>query len=394
MNRLVLLVALVGCKSELNPAYCAAHPGDSRCTQSGDANVPDGAGSDSGLDATPICLGTAPFKVCLDDTPTADLSLATVINTNTSMNCLATQPTGWSAQNQPDACFMVGKNVALTGNYLIRGARPLVVFAADSVTLTGAFDLSAHRGGTGSGQNPAGYNGALCTQLTVGGDSTNGAGGGAGGSLGSKGGSGGAGGGAAAAPAIDQPATTTLHAGCPGSAGGTGDNQGTAGLLSTGGFGGGAMYIVAKNSITFAPGTIVNASGAAGVAGNHRTGGGGGGSGGMLVFVAPTITVTQAPVFIMANGGGAAAGGTASNDGKNGMDADDGHPFQVAPGGVMNGDASGGNGYAFDGTNPIDAQVGATGPAGSGGGGGGGGAGIIIASSSLSPASVSPPAQN
>ena len=48
MKRLFLIATLLGCKSELNPAYCAAHPTDTRCTEAGlDAS----SGSDAGGEA-------------------------------------------------------------------------------------------------------------------------------------------------------------------------------------------------------------------------------------------------------------------------------------------------------------------------------------------------------
>ena len=399
MNRAILLVlVLAGCKSELNPAYCAAHPTDTRCVQAGDGGVIDGDDFDGNDAVAPaICLGTDPFKVCLREMPTTDTSVTVGINTGNSGLCLkpADTPIDWAAQNEPDACFIVGANVTLTGNLAVRGPRPLVLVATGTVTLTGQFDLAAHRNQFNTNQTPPGFNAAACDPVvTPAKADPNGASGGGGGSLGTKGGNGGTGdnGTVAAGLAVDQTFPTVLHGGCPGAPGGLGDGQGTAGMTSTGGWGGGVLYVLAQTSIVLTDGTIINASGAAGMAGNDRTGGGGGGSGGMIVLTAPLITAGSS-TFVMANGGGGAAGGTNASDGKNGTDPANGNPSMPAPGGTQGALAAGGNGYAFNGV-AIDATTGAVGTSGNGGGGGGGGAGLFVATMSLgATAGVSPPPQ-
>lgn len=388
---LVLLIAVVGCRSELNPAYCAAHPTDTRCTPidaRGDADI------DADENVTPaICLGTQPYQVCLRDLPTSDTPITQNIATGSNLTCLKTvqEPIGWAAEGQPDACFVVGQNVTVAGTLTVKGARPLVIVATDTVTITGTLDLSAKRGNFNTGSPPPGFSAAGCAPFTTTAtNSATGGGGGAGGSLGTKGGNGGAGdnGASGAGLALDVPPPSVLHAGCMGGAGGTGDGMGTATMITAGGWGGGAIYVLAQNKIVLSSGTVINASGAAGDAGSHRTGGGGGGSGGMIMLIAPAFDVGT-NTFVYANGGGGASGGTTSNDGKNGSDPGS-NPTQQAAGGVLASAGAGGAGYAAT----IDAAPGGLGPTGNGGGGGGGGAGLIVASQALTPnAVVSPPSQ-
>lgn len=392
MTRAYLAVLLLaGCRSELNPAYCAAHPADDRCTQAG----LDGAqGSDAGpmLDAAEaVCVGQGKFQACLRTLP-QPITLSADIQTDGNQ-CLAKadEPIGWTAsQGQPDACFIVGSTVQITGTLTVRGTRPLVIVATDTITLTGTLDVSARVGKTFV---PAGFDPANCDPFgTTPMNATNGGGGGAGGSLGAVGGNGGKGGNNATAGTATLPAmqVTTLHAGCPGQAGGTGDGMGTPNLASAGGFGGGALALIAGTKISFAANSVINASGAAGTAGNHRTGGGGGGSGGMIALWAPMFQVgTSTEIF--ANGGGGSSGGTNSSDGVDGNDPPYAPPNPNIPGngGVLGGAGNGGNGYALD----LDPQVGTTGNSGNGGGGGGGGAGIVFANMAIGAnATVSPPA--
>jgi hypothetical protein len=396
---IVIVIALAGCKSELNPAYCAAHGTDPRCVHAGDGNPAIDGDSDGNDAVTPaICLGEGAYRVCLRDMPTGDTPITSGFNTTNSNICLdaAHMPIDWTVQGQPDACFVVGATVTITNNMVFHGPRPIIFVATDTVTFSGQIDIAAHRGSYATNQSPPGFSVAACAPFaTAGTNDANGGGGGAGGTFGTAGGNGGTGnnGQIAAGHAVDQPPPTVLHAGCPGQAGGTGDNQGTANLFAMGGWGGGTMYVLAGSSIVLSAGTIINASGAAGVAGNHRTGGGGGGSGGMIVLSAPAI-MAGTNTFLMANGGGGSSGGTNSNDGKNGMDPVNGNPFMQAPGGVLTGGGTGGAGYAFDGTNALDGVVGGVGISGDGGGGGGGGAGLILAPMALgATAAVSPPIQ-
>jgi hypothetical protein len=388
---LLLLILVAACRSELNPAYCAAHPTDTRCATidaAGDADL------DADENVTPaICLGTPPYQVCLRELPTTDTPVTQNIVTGSKTTCLKTvqEPIGWAAEGEPDACFVVGQNVTVAGTLTVKGTRPLVIVATDTVTITGTLDLSAKRGNFNVGAPPPGFSVAACTPFTTTAtNSANGGGGGAGGSLGTRGGDGGAGdnGASGAGLTVDSTPPSVLQAGCMGGPGGTGDGQGSATMITAGGWGGGALYVLAQNKIVLSAGTVINASGAAGDAGSHRTGGGGGGSGGMIMLIAPAFDIGT-NTFVYANGGGGASGGTNQGDGKNGSDPGS-NPAQPAAGGVLAAAGTGGAGYAAT----VDAVVGGLGPSGNGGGGGGGGAGIIVASQALTPnAVVSPPSQ-
>ncbi|MFT3695433.1 MAG: hypothetical protein QM831_20025 [Kofleriaceae bacterium] len=377
---------LAGCRSELNPAYCAAHPTDDRCANAVFDGPAASDGTTDGNEQPAVCVGEGKFKVCLRELPAPNM-ISTQIGT-ASATCLDQQPIGWIEQGQPESCFIVGSTLQLTGTLAIKGARPLVLVATDTITLTGVLDLSARKGRM---FNPPGFSVGGCDPFAATAtDKNTGGSGGAGGSLGAFGGNGGAGDnggvapGKAAGPANE---ITVLHAGCVGEAGGAGDGQGSN-VPSAGGFGGGAIALIAGNKIVFSGTAQINASGAAGTAGGHRTGGGGGGSGGMIALWAPMYDVGTG-TLVFANGGGGASGGTNSNDGTDGIDppSNPANPLIPANGGTLAGAGAGGNGYALN----IDPQAGGTGNSGDGGGGGGGGAGIIFANQALgSNATVSP----
>src|ERR1700686_3339124 len=101
--------ALAGCRSELNPAYCAAHPTDTRCTS---IDAPTDAATS---DAMPICVGAGAYMVCLQGAPPAIVNLATNINTSSAM-CLAQQPVGWIESGQPAACVIAGVDVTIAAS--------------------------------------------------------------------------------------------------------------------------------------------------------------------------------------------------------------------------------------------------------------------------------------
>jgi hypothetical protein len=140
---------------------------------------------------------------------------------------------------------------------------------------------------------------------------------------------------------------------------------GSAGAGSAVAPGGGALQIVAGQSITIGPNAHVNACGQG--AQNNQ----GGGSGGAILLEAPTVVVEGT---IAANGGG--GGGTAFG-GDNGADGN--ASATPALGGldtyVDGGTAAGGVGSA--GTTTAGGNGGAPDPRGMSGGGGGGGAGRI-----------------
>jgi hypothetical protein len=159
-----------------------------------------------------------------------------------------------------------------------------------------------------------------------------------------------------------------LRGGCPGGKGGIG----TGTTRTLGGPGGGAIYLVARGTLTI--NGAIDASGAGGNGGSStKAGGGGGGSGGMIVIHAGTIAL-GANGAVAANGGGGGGGGGVAAGGSDGDDPIGNFPLMVASGGqfAMMGAVRGGDGAA--GATP--AKEGSD-SAGGGGGGGGGGLGQI-----------------
>ena len=376
----IALVAVVGCKSELNPAYCAAHETDPRC--GGDAAViVDGQADGSTIDAS-TCVGTGLYTVCLaDQLPTSDLAITANIDTDSTVSCLHFQPPGWVEGGQPAACFVAGIHVTVSGTVTARGTRPLVIVATDTLTITGEIDASAKHSSPTT--IPAGFDPNGCAPyVTIPADNANGGGGGAGASFTTTGGDGGTGNNAATQAGLHVAAIaapTTLRAGCIGQNGGDGDN--TGGGAGVGGNGGGAVFLVAGNSITLPSSATIDVSGAGGDNGGHHSGGGGAGSGGMLVLSSSSFSITGAK--LLADGGGGASGGTNAT-GNPGSDPSNG--TTAASGGTISGGASGGNG--FFGT--TDATAGGNGASNDGGGGGGGGGGYLQSNHPLTGAAVSP----
>jgi hypothetical protein len=350
------------------------------------------AGGGGEMGEAGYCLGFPKFRVCLDEEPTSPLAIDEdlLLDTSASNLCASKQPTSWSMQGQPKACFLVGSSVTISAKVQARGALPLVIFASESITITSSLDAASHNAsptnmihGPGS-TNTMQQQELMCIGMAPGtGAATAG---GSGGTFRTRGGEGGrssAGslGGKAPDPSMDPP--MVLRPGCDGGSGPTNTTTNMTG--GSGGFGGGVVYLVAKNKITI--NGVVNVSGAAGGGGRATAGGGGGGSGGMILLHAQTITGNGG--VLVANGGGGGGGGGQST-GSYGLEPSLQTPTQVAPGGV--GGAPGGNGGdGFAGTMPAEAgdSAAAGGPA-SGGGGGGGGGGYIRANVSPMNLTASP----
>jgi hypothetical protein len=332
-----------------------------------DAASPDAALPDAGLpiDAAvaadapvALCAGTL-ARVCVDPPPSSskNLTMTTIDTAMASMCTPYTSPTGTTA------CVIAGLSITVSSSIRVIGDRPLILLAADAITIDGKLDVASHRaaGGAGASLGPCATDSVNPT-TTVGG----GGGGGWGGSFGGPGGPGGIGvgnGKGGVPPGTTVPAT--LRGGCPGG-GGAGDG-GTAGL------GGGAVALIAINTVSIA-GTV-NASGSPGGGGSASGGGGGGGAGGMIVLEAATVKVTGQ---CFANGGGGGEGANAAADG----DPGEASPAPDRPGaGGQGGTMFGGDGgdSAFGKT--LGGVVGGVGEsigaAIGGGGGGGGSAGVI-----------------
>jgi hypothetical protein len=283
---------LAACSFQASPS--GQNPGDDGPGGGGGVDASGGGGGGGGgSDAGPPppdarqCFGVGLLvNLCLDAAPSDDKTFgATNFDTGGS-SCTKVVP----QTSGPDLCIVAHKTITVTGAFVATGTRALVMIAADTLTVQagGSIDVSSKI--TGGSRKGAAANTGTCSTLTRGGSDSGGGGGGAGGSFADVAGHGGIGdtnntappnGSAAGAPVGTAQATPTiLRGGCPGSAGGDGStDQNKAG--GAGGDGGGAVYLIAYNTITIS-GTVFG-SGAAGGATAGRNGaeqgGGGGGSG-------------------------------------------------------------------------------------------------------------------
>jgi len=341
--------------------------------------VSDGAVDGDAVDDGPINDDAGPGELCAGTSngligvkcfiPGADVvfDVNDTFNTDTDGRCDTTENT---------ACFVVGNSIVVNASATLDalGMRPLVLWSATTIVISGTVDASSRSGVVklGSGANTT-MCGALDGEARI--DiSPQPGGGGTGASY--RGGGGGGGRGRSTngnTTALGGPVGVSigLRGGC---AGGNGGHN-----LGSGGNGGGAVYLMAGASIQVTG--VINASGAGGgtatSSSTQRPGGGGGGSGGLIGLEAPTINVTNARLISL-GGGGASGGG--DFDGAVGQKGGDPvvDPVARGAGGIQSAPAnSGGAGAAGDcsiGTGG-NVMAGITG----GGGGGGGGCGYIKA---------------
>ncbi len=302
-----------------------------------------------------------------------------------------------------------------SGSIRLTGNRPVIFLMGDTIILHGPIDAAGHGTVPGAGGNlaicqvpvgtganpvpPAGGNGAAYGTAGIAGLGVAGSGGGGAGGPGGRGGQGGQAstqgasgnaGGKAGAQYVR--AGSQLMGGCSGGTGGHG--------TSTGGAGGGALQLVAGNSIIL-DSTWIDVSGAAGVGGTHVVsdtsgagGAGGGGSAGTLILEAPLVSGYYATLVANGGSGGEGAGRLSDNataldgNGGNGADGRTAVCTQPAPGGTgqtFNG-GNGGNGGAVglgatagqDGVLWTDPTLSYANVEGGGGGGGGAAASILI----------------
>jgi len=375
----IVAIALAGCE-KMNPKYCPAHPDDPDCAARIDAAGMDSDAYDP-IDAR-ATYGAGNYAVDLPTVGPAMLMLGS-FNTSGGNPCISAQ--AWVNMTQPDACFVVARNVTIQ-DATITGSRPLVVVATDTLTIKGKLDVASHNAsgvltsGPGAINPPAGGCAGTAPQTDSGGG-----GGGAGGTFTTKGGNGGTGNAGAANGGIAANSMTMpmlLRAGCSGQTGGAGGTGGS------GGGGGGAVYLLAGNVIDLSTAQI-NASGAGGAIGVNRGGGGGGGAGGMVVvFVdSPMGTITTAVTTrIVANGGG---GGTGYGHG----DDPDVTMATVPAMGASAGGSCPTNGGGNGGVTMMTGTVGGPGCSTGGGtmgGGGGGGVGYIQSNQPIGLGTYSP----
>ena len=223
----------------------------------------------------------------------------------------------------------------------IVGVRPAIIVSMKDILVLGAIEVSAGaQPCTGAG---VGANGSGAVYKSGGGGGGFASAGGAGGSVTS-----GAAGGAAGAINLG----TQLRGGCPGGLGG-----GSSARASSGG---GALQLVARQTITIAG--IINSPGRGGEGGGFGNGGNGGGSGGELLLEAQQVVASSGGLTCNGGGGGEAGTGNAGQAGQ--LTAT---PARGGTDGFAGG--AGGDGAALG--IAADAGEGASFVAGGGGGGGG-----------------------
>lgn len=330
-----------------------------------DAQVPPDAAIDGPGDGSsePVCLGSY-IRICVPAPSSTLMLMAGRLDTQQSLLCAP-----YTATPMVSACVVAAQSITIPpGNTVsVSGDRPLVLFSTGSITISGVLDGASR----GSSPGPAADTGPCQTNFT---DPTTGTQGGGswGGSFGGPGHNGGntpgGGIGGIAAPPGN---VTTLTGGCPG---GNGADNGIDTGGGSRGHGGGALLLIAKQTLTIA-GTV-DASGGGGGGGELGGGGGGGGSGGMIVLDATTVNT---PGRCFANGGGGGEGGSFFSGRDGNESSSPGSAGSGGSGGAFGGGNGGNGGFGTTGSRPgsngSDANQAQGGPGG--GGAGGGGVGVI-----------------
>jgi hypothetical protein len=342
--------------------------------QTGPASDATTVTGDAAVDAPAGCFGIL-VTVCPSTLPTMPKVLTGTIDTTQYPDC---EPTNTAL----DACVIAGTTITVPATVTGVGAKPLVLFATESIMIDGTLDVASHRGlprgaGSGTGACDAGTN-------------PTGLGGGQGGSYGGTGGAGGDSDNASnrGLAGIAVTMWTGLRGGCDGARGGNNLPMGGT-EHGAGGFGGGAVALLAP---AIAIAGSINASGAAGLRSDDTPspagGAGGGGSGGTIVLDTGELVITGR---VFSQGGGGAGGGACSTDGSANAHGKD--PTSTGPGiggiGNVDGGCVGGNGGV--GSTGGAGNGGSDGVSGGAGGGGGGSAGVIKTSDPSPPENVSPP---
>jgi hypothetical protein len=353
--RLVVLLFTIGCydpSSTLDcpPGGCDAPPKAATCVGG---------------------IGGFVTETCFDGLAAQVFAAPATIDTDDPLRCAD------PVTPDPRFCFIAGERIQIESSIEVRGSRPLVLWAADEITIgaAGVLDVAGHVGDTtlAAGANDAscasGLDGAGDIGLDVGT-------GGCGGPFATDAGNGGnaarngAGVVVSACDAIPVTPIDRLRGGCRG---------GHGGFSSTnGGNSGGAVYLMAGSAITVRGQINASGGGAAGtpVDAMVRQGGGGGGSGGMIAFDAPKVILEDAILLALGGGGGSGTGDAAgARDGKPGTDPmlNPSAAFATGSGQTVNTNFGGDSPLAggTTGGNTSNVQTG-------GGGGGGGGHGLIL----------------
>jgi hypothetical protein len=311
--------------------------------------------------------GKGLIQVCIPEPPPKlDYELLYGFDTSGACDQVLAQADGTSV------CVVTARTITISQNVDIKGPRPLVLAATDSVVLHATLNIAARA----AGDKGPGSDYKNCTGGSAGASMGGGGGGGAGGSFATTGGKGGdaSNGGGGGTPNYPVGTIDRIRGGCSGGDGGAGATH--TGNTGAGSSSGGAVYIAAGKRIELAGN--INASGGGGLGGEPILaavpggGGGGGGSGGMIALDAPII-LASATSILFANGGGGGSGGGSDGHTNAGNDPSGATYNTAAPGGAapVGGGAGGNGGYS----SVVGKPGGGTTKTG---GGGGGGVGYIV----------------
>jgi hypothetical protein len=294
----------------------------------------------------------------------------------------------WPQPGGPELAVLHIKALTIAPDSTVRvvGGRPLIVIAAEDITVDGILDAGARRAEPGAGGSPpaegpgAGGTGEHESVRDGGG------GGGGSGDLGAEGGDatifnplaadadGGSGG------------VTHLDAEVSVLAGGSGGGLGN-GCITDPGAGGGAIQLTSATRVAINGALSAGGGGGGGGLGEAASAGlecdgfgsgSGGGAGGAIVIQSPVLRLLG---DVSANGGGGGGGGAVEDSGADGTDGAAGS--EAAGGGAGGGEigAAGGAGGVRTSTQaaPVAPTVGGGDGSGEGNGGGGGGAaGVVV----------------
>src|SRR5512140_1345093 len=340
---------------------CQAVGNGNFCTGGGASKV-DGGNGDSGAKGS-NCYGSGLLgSLCFATAPTGAVMLAGVTVNTASVgagNCTEIR----AQAGGPSLCIIAGATISVAAGATVRatGPNPLVLIAAQSITINGGVDLSSHLPATIGGAPVIGAGGRTALDC--------------------------------AATGLDGVAGKLMNGNDYGGGGAAGGSFGTLG--GAGGEGGNNRNIGHGNAVAVtAPRALIGGCGGGrgGDGSGGGGGGGGGGAGGMIGLEAPHITVAGS-LFANGGGGGGGGGNQPDNVGQPGADPTGPAPAATGGSGGNNGGGSGGNGAS-------STQPGALGTASNNntlcaGGGGGGGVGVIrvfgVPPGSLT-GTISPPA--
>src|SRR5262245_60269335 len=149
VKALGLIAMLAACNFQAtrvdNPAV------DARAADPADAAVAVDAGAIDTPAPPPdsqFCLGAGLVRVCFATPPTGNLTLPLAVGVPLDTSAMANCNLVVGQQAGPQLCVLAAANVTVSGNFVAFGARPLVLFATDTVAVAagGTIDVSSVSG--------------------------------------------------------------------------------------------------------------------------------------------------------------------------------------------------------------------------------------------------------